>query len=68
MEGDGMIPATEAAVRVGVSRERVLRALQQGRIEGGQICGRWVVSPSGLETLHRIAAAEHSPAQAGGTR
>lgn len=38
-----LIPATEYAIERGLSRERVVRAIQKGEIPGSCIAGRWLV-------------------------
>ena len=43
------ITSTEAAHRAGMSRERLVRRLQVGEIEGQHVAGRWLVDGRSLE-------------------
>ena len=36
-----LIPVAEAAYQAGISRERLVRLIQRGRILGQRIAGRW---------------------------
>jgi hypothetical protein len=42
------VPLAEAATRLGMNRERIIRRIQDGEIEGGQVAGRWFVERSAL--------------------
>jgi hypothetical protein len=44
---------TEAAVALGVSRERAIRMIQGGRLDGRLVAGRWVVSAESVFELRR---------------
>jgi hypothetical protein len=43
-----LVPLGEASRRLGMNRERVLRRLQDGKLAGRQILGRWFVERSCL--------------------
>lgn len=45
---EGMVSLSEAAGRLRMNREKVLRRLQDGTIRGEQILGRWFVHRSEL--------------------
>jgi excisionase family DNA binding protein len=49
----GRISATEAAQLARVSRERLLRKVQQGEIEGELVGGRWMISEISLQKFLR---------------
>lgn len=49
-------PLSEAAVRLQMSRERLLRRIQSGVVPGGQEDGLWYVETSALEALAGAAA------------
>jgi hypothetical protein len=51
------LSSTVAAFKAGVSRERVVRAVQQGRVPGRYRDGRWEVRADGLEQLREQRAA-----------
>jgi len=54
---DNRVPIAEAAVRIGMSRERLLRRVQSGVVPGGQDEGYWYVEREAVESLAEIAAA-----------
>ena len=43
-----LVPLAEASRRLGMNREKVLRRLQDGKLDGRQILGRWFVELSCL--------------------
>lgn len=43
-----LVPAAVGAVRVGLSRERLVRAIQRGELGGSCVGGRWFVSERSL--------------------
>ncbi len=43
------IPITEAALRLGVSRETAIRMLQRGLVSGGKMFGRYFVTLASIE-------------------
>jgi hypothetical protein len=49
----GHIPASEAAQQARISRERLLRKVQQGEIAGEIIAGRWMISELSLREFLR---------------
>lgn len=49
MSSRALIPATEAARRVGVSERRVRALLSSGWIEGSKQAGRWFIDPDSLD-------------------
>jgi hypothetical protein len=63
------IPATEAAQRAGMSRERFIRKIQMGEIEGELTAGRWVVSEDSLvKFISRLESAEQKTSANGPRR
>jgi DNA-binding Lrp family transcriptional regulator len=46
-----MVPVGEAAVRIGISREALIRRVQQGECKGGIIGGRWLLPASEVERM-----------------
>lgn len=42
------IPLSQAAIRLGVTREVALRRLMRGELAGRLIGGRWMVDPSSV--------------------
>ena len=59
MNQDEKITATQAAQRAAMSRERLLRRVQSGHIDGELIAGRWIID---VDSLDRFLAEEHEPA------
>jgi hypothetical protein len=59
------VPATEAAIRLRKTRERVIRSVQVGELEGALVDGRWVVDGDALE---RAVAAARTAARPGVVR
>jgi hypothetical protein len=45
---DRKLPAAEASLRAGMSRERLIRTIQRGELKGEILGGRWVVSERSL--------------------
>lgn len=45
----GCVSAGEAARRVGISRERLIRRVQVGDLEGHLVGGRWVIAEQSLD-------------------
>ena len=49
---DHLVPVVDAtadpSLPAGVSRERIIRAIQTRDVEGARVAGRWVVSPASL--------------------
>ncbi len=43
-----LVPASEAARHLRMSRERVVRMVQSGALAGQQIAGRWLVAGAAL--------------------
>jgi hypothetical protein len=47
-----LVPVVDAtadpSLQAGVSRERVIRAIQNRDVEGARVAGRWLVSPESL--------------------
>jgi hypothetical protein len=56
------IPLAEAALALRLTRERVLRRIQTGTIQGGQEHGKWFVDRAALEA--ELGARESIPASA----
>ncbi len=50
------IPAPEAAVAASISRERIIRLVQRGEINGRLVSGRWQVAEGEVERLRQRAA------------
>lgn len=48
MPAPKMIPVTLAALRLGLSRERVIRMVTMGKLKGDLVDGRWMVDLSAL--------------------
>lgn len=46
---EGLISASEAAQRLGKSREATVRGIQRGELEGVRRHGRWFVTQESLE-------------------
>lgn len=42
------VPLTEAALRLGISRERALRELLRGRLVGAKVDGQWMLEERSL--------------------
>src|SRR5207249_7949800 len=53
MNESELIPITEAALRLGVSRERAVRLVQRGILEGEFRRGRWFAKATALDLLAR---------------
>lgn len=51
-----LIPAVEVTLTRGVSRERLVRMIQTGRVLGELIGGRWFLKPEGLAQLDAALA------------
>lgn len=51
-----MAPIAEATLALHMTRERIIRSIQRGELEGAQIAGRWFVSRAALAA----AAKEHA--------
>lgn len=59
-------PATEAAVRAGISRERVIRLIQAGDLKGRRDeRGRWVVDAISLQRWSKRKAEKAKEARHG---
>lgn len=56
------VPISEAALRLRMSRERLIRAIQSGTIAGRQIAGRWHADG---EALEQAVAAQKKAARRG---
>ena len=58
---DNRIPVQEAAIKLGLSRESVMRRLATGELEGGkdQLSGRWYTT---LESIDRYLQEQQDPA------
>ncbi len=58
---DNRIPVQEAAIKLGLSRESVMRRLATGELEGGrdQLSGRWYAT---LESVERYLQEQQDPA------
>ena len=52
-----LVPLALAAQRIGISRERLLRRVIAGKMEGVQVAGRWLVAVATLERLEQQKAA-----------
>ena len=50
-ELQAFVPLSDAALLLRMNRERVLRRLQDGRLDGQQIAGRWFVLRDSIERL-----------------
>lgn len=58
-----LIPTTQVALRVGYSRERVVRLIQTGRLPGALRGGRWYATDwRAVEQLARDLAKAKPPA------
>ena len=49
-----------AALRLGWSRERIIRALLTQRLRGRRVVGRWLVDVGHLESVLREQCEEHA--------
>ena len=49
MSDTAEIPISEAALRLGISRERAIRLVHIGAIQGGQRYGRWLADSRSIE-------------------
>lgn len=58
-----LIPAPAVAMRLGFSRERVVRLIVTGRIRGESLGGRWFVAETDLEAY---IASERDAGQSAG--
>ena len=56
------MPITEAALRLGVSRETAIRMLQRGLVSGGKLFGRYFVTLASLERYESEIEAERKAA------
>ena len=54
---DKLFSTVEAAILGKASRERVVRLIQLGRVEGRLIAGRWFLTENGLAQLQELSAA-----------
>lgn len=52
-KNDTDIPLIDAAISLSLSRERTLRLVLAGKLEGEQYCGRWIVSSSSVARFKR---------------
>lgn len=50
------IPVAEAAVRLGLTREQIIRLIQRRKLEGGLRGGRWFATAQSVEQLVRERA------------
>jgi len=48
MDQPELIPLSEACVRLHLSREKVRRQIEAGRLEGAYVDGRWFVAACAL--------------------
>lgn len=48
---ENSITATEAAVRIGISREAMVRKVQRGECRGEMLAGRWFVPVAEVDRL-----------------
>ena len=55
---------SEALLRAHMSRERMLRLIWAGEVEGEQLAGRWVVNRASLERYLAARAATPAPVTA----
>jgi hypothetical protein len=53
---ESVVPLSDAALELGMTRERVMRRVQSGQLEGGKIYGHWVVSRAAIERARAEAA------------
>ena len=61
------LPAAEAALRLGMSRERLIRLIQNGQLEGRRDPRLgWLVGQAAVERLRRTHAAGRPRAGSGG--
>jgi hypothetical protein len=51
-----LVPAPEASLRLGISREQLIRRIQRGDIPGVLRGGRWLASLADVERLEKIQA------------
>ena len=58
---DNRVPVQEAAIKLGLSRESVMRRLATGELDGGKdgLSGRWYAT---LESIERYLANQQDPA------
>ena len=63
----GELTAAEAAVRLGMSRERLVRLVQNGQLPGRRdpVQG-WLVSAKAVATLQRTLTSERTTSTTGG--
>ena len=50
-ELQGFVSLSDAALLLRMNRERVLRRLQDGRLDGQQLAGRWFITRDSIERL-----------------
>jgi hypothetical protein len=50
-ELQAFVSLSDATLLLRMNRERVLRRLQDGRLDGQQVAGRWFVSRNSIERL-----------------
>lgn len=50
-----LTPVANAAVKLRLTREQVVRRIQLGQIEGRQVAGRWFVEVRALATAERTS-------------
>ena len=50
-ELQAFVAFSDATLLLRMNRERVLRRLQDGRLDGQQVAGRWFVSRNSIERL-----------------
>jgi excisionase family DNA binding protein len=62
-EGGEAIKPTEAATRLGISRQRIHKLLQDGRLTGTPVLGTvsWEIDPESVEAYRRSQKEEGRP-------
>lgn len=50
----GYLTITEAAERLGVSRQRVHQLIKQGRLEAEQVGHIWIIPESALDDIKKV--------------
>jgi hypothetical protein len=51
-------PVADATIKCGVSRERLVRAIQMGKIRGTKKAGYWLVDKRDAARIRRLGSAE----------
>jgi hypothetical protein len=59
-KGAGEVPAAQAALRLGISRERLIRLVQTGELKGRRSERGWLVELAALERLRPASTGVHS--------